>query len=38
MKQKDHHAKQTFRQEYLTLLKKFDIPFEEKYAFEFIEL
>jgi len=33
--QKQHHAKRTFRQEYLSFLKKFDIPFEEKYLFEF---
>lgn len=33
--QKQHHAKRTFRQEYLAFLKKFNIPFEEKYLFEF---
>jgi putative transposase len=35
--QKQHHQKQTFRQEYLSFLKKFDIPFEDKYLFEFFE-
>lgn len=33
--QKKHHERRTFRQEYLLLLKKFNIPFEEKYLFEF---
>jgi putative transposase len=35
--QKQHHEKRTFRQEYLLLLKKFNIPFEEKYLFEFYD-
>lgn len=35
--QKQHHQKKTFRQEYLAFLKKFDIPFEEKYLFEFYD-
>ena len=35
--QKRHHEKRTFRQEYLLLLKKFNIPFEEKYLFEFYD-
>ena len=33
--QKNHHAKRSFRQEYLAFLKKFEISFEEKYLFEF---
>lgn len=33
--QKHHHEKRTFRQEYLLLLKRFNIPYEEKYLFEF---
>ena len=33
--QENHHAKFNFKREYLGLLKKFDIPFEEKYAFDF---
>ncbi|MES2730451.1 MAG: IS200/IS605 family transposase [Bacteroidota bacterium] len=32
-----HHQKKTFRQEYLELLSKFEISFEEKYLFDFIE-
>ena len=33
--QEKHHAKRSFRNEYLTLLKKFDIAYEPKYVFEF---
>jgi REP element-mobilizing transposase RayT len=35
--QEKHHSRSSFREEYLTLLRKFDIAFEEKYVFEFIE-
>ena len=35
--QKEHHMKRTFREEYIELLKKFEIPFEEKYVFEFYD-
>lgn len=35
--QKAHHGKRSFRQEYHLLLKKFDIPFEEKYLFDFYD-
>lgn len=35
--QKRHHQARSFRQEYLLLLKKFNISFEEKYFFEFYE-
>ena len=35
--QERHHARRSFKAEYLTLLRKFDIAFEEKYVFEFIE-
>lgn len=34
--QEKHHGRRSFRDEYLTLLRKFDIAFEEKYVFEFI--
>lgn len=33
--QKKHHEKFSFKREYLSLLKKFEIAFEEKYLFEF---
>ena len=29
-----HHRNQTFREEYLNLLKKFDVPYNERYIFE----
>ena len=35
--QEIHHQRKTFRQEYHQLLEKFEIPFEEKYLFDFIE-
>ena len=33
--QKKHHDKFSFKKEYLSLLKKFEISFEEKYLYEF---
>ncbi len=32
--QEAHHKKQTFKQEYISLLKKFEIEYDEKYLFE----
>ena len=32
--QEKHHAKQTFRDEYLAFLKKFDIEYDERYIFK----
>jgi putative transposase len=29
-----HHKKQTFREEYLSFLDKFEVPFDERYIFE----
>ena len=37
MNQKEHHKKRTFLDEYREILKKFDIPFDEKYIFHAIE-
>lgn len=37
LNQEQHHAQMSFRDEYITLLKEFDIPFDEKYLFEWIE-
>ena len=34
LNQEVHHQKLSFQEEYLTLLKEFDIAFEEKYLFE----
>jgi len=35
--QEPHHRRRSFKDEYLTWLKKFEIPFEEKYVFQFME-
>jgi putative transposase len=37
MNQKEHHKKQSFRDEYLVFLKKFNVEFEEKYLFNFFD-
>jgi len=37
MEQEKHHATKAFREEYLELLKKFEIPFEDHYIFEFYD-
>lgn len=37
MNQEKHHQKQSFREEYLDLLQKFEVPFEDKYLFEFYD-
>ena len=33
--QEEHHAKRSFREEYLSFLKKFNIPYDPKYLFDF---
>jgi putative transposase len=35
--QERHHRRRSFKDEYLTLLKKFEIEFKEEYVFKFIE-
>ena len=35
--QEQHHRRRSFKDVYLAWLKKFEIPFEEKYVFQFIE-
>jgi REP element-mobilizing transposase RayT len=35
--QERHHKRRSFKDEYLAWLKKYEIAFEEKYVFEFIE-
>jgi putative transposase len=35
--QEEHHSKGSFKSEYLGLLKKFDIVYEDKHVFDFIE-
>lgn len=34
MKQKEHHAKKTFREEYIDLLEQFDVSYDEKYLLD----
>ena len=35
IKQEEHHHKKTFREEYLSILKSFEIRFDERYIFDF---
>jgi len=35
--QETHHKKRTFREEYLEILKKFDVEYDERYIFKQIE-
>ncbi len=35
--QERHHSRRSFKNEYLGLLRKFDIAFEDKYVFDFVE-
>jgi len=37
LNQKEHHKKRTFKEEYLSLLKKFEIDYNEKYLFEWYD-
>ena len=32
--QEEHHKQQTFREEYLEFLEKFEVPYDERYIFE----
>lgn len=37
LNQELHHAKRTFKDEYLDLLKKFEVEFNEKYLFDWLD-
>jgi putative transposase len=37
MNQKEHHKKRTFKDEYIDLLKRFEVDYDEKYLFDWIE-
>jgi putative transposase len=37
LNQKEHHKKKTFRQEYIDFLEKFEIEYDEKYLFDWLE-
>ncbi len=36
LNQEEHHRTKSFREEYLNLLEEFEIPFEEKYLFDWV--
>lgn len=36
-RQEEHHKKRNFKEEYLELLRKFDIEFDEQFLFEFFD-
>lgn len=38
LNQQEHHKKKTFKEEYLEFLKKFEIPHQEQYLFNWIEI
>jgi putative transposase len=38
LRQKEHHQKRSFRQEYLELLNKFQIEYDERYLFEWMDI
>ena len=37
LRQEEHHKKQTFKEEYVDFLKRFEIEYDEKYLFEWLE-
>ena len=37
LNQEEHHRKRTFREEYLDFLKKFDVEYDERYLFNWID-
>jgi REP element-mobilizing transposase RayT len=37
LNQEQHHKKKNFKQEYLQFLKQFEVPYDEKYLFEWYE-
>lgn len=37
LNQKDHHKRKTFKEEYLELMKKFEIDYNENYLFKWID-
>ena len=37
LNQEEHHKKKTFKEEYLDFMSKFEIEYDPKYLFEWIE-
>tara|TARA_B100000941_G_scaffold201603_1_gene146629 strand:+ start:23522 stop:23719 length:198 start_codon:yes stop_codon:yes gene_type:complete len=36
LNQEEHHKKQTFKEEYLAFLNKYEIPYEERFLFDWL--
>jgi putative transposase len=36
-RQKEHHKKRPFKEEYMEMLRKFEVDFDEQYLFEWFE-
>ena len=36
-RQEEHHQKKTFKEEYLEFLERFDVEFDDKYLFEWLD-
>ncbi|MEQ8679792.1 MAG: transposase, partial [Cyclobacteriaceae bacterium] len=36
LNQEEHHKKQTFKEEYLAFLNKFEIPYDERFLFDWL--
>jgi hypothetical protein len=37
LNQEEHHKKKTFKEEYIDFLEKFEIDYDDKYLFEWID-
>ena len=37
LNQEQHHRKKTFREEYIAFLKRFNVPYEERFLFEWLD-
>ena len=37
MNQKEHHKKKTFKEEYIEMLKEFNVSYDEKYLFDWLD-
>jgi hypothetical protein len=37
LNQEKHHARRTFKEEYITLLDRFEVPYDDRFLFDWIE-
>jgi putative transposase len=37
LNQKEHHRKKTFKEEYIALLKAFEVAYQDQYLFDFFD-